>query len=101
MIYSSVSDFDRKQTPIKPIEIRISDADKRVRFGQERELLAEKLIQLGYRCFDGTVNREYSLHSFEIVFLYTPSRRDILFKRFERPKSPRDKTRKILFRRFK
>jgi len=96
------------------IEIRIDNARGGLRFGDEEPILIAELARRGYvrgfldiknhwqAIMDGEIRiqRTYSDATMEIVYLYTPSRKDILFKRFTKWTPPWQKTKQILFRRF-
>jgi len=96
------------------IEIRIDNARAGLRFGDEEPILIAELARRGYvrgfldiknhwqAIMDGEirVQRTYSDATMEVVYLYTPSRKDILFKRFKRPLTPWQETKNIRFRRF-
>jgi len=96
------------------IEIRINNILGVLRFGDEEPMLIAELARYGYvrglldirnhwrAVMEGEVRiqRTYSHATMEVVYLYTPSRKDILFKRFKKPLTPWQETKNIRFRRF-
>jgi len=57
------------------------------------------LYDLGYRDLKGYIKYEEDFETYNMIFTYTPTRHDILFKVFEHD-GPRQRRRKLLERKF-
>jgi len=87
------------------IEIHLTDKEVMANHGQVRQALVYRLSAMGFRTFEGVVLRQ-SVYIYETYIIhFYPSRRDLIFKRFDRWAPPwqdrEQKRRAILNRRFK
>lgn len=84
------------------IEIRITNEEMMACFRQARSALEEHLRSLGFTTFEGYMERPGSDPlDMTTVFHFHPTRRDLIFKRFDKWVPPWQDRRDILNRRFK
>ena len=83
------------------IEIRISDKEMMACFRQGGLALEDHLRSLGFTTFEGYMEQPGLKMHATTVFHFHPTRRDLIFKRFDRWVPPWQNRAAILNRRFK
>lgn len=83
------------------IEFRVNAEEVMVYHGDARSILVHRLRQMGFTTFEGHVDR-FGLDMYATyMFHFHPTRRDLIFKRFDRWTPPWQNRKDILSRRFK
>ena len=83
------------------IEIRVNAEEMLACFHQAGLPLKEHLRSLGFTTFEGYVERQDQDVHMTYLFRFFPTKRDLIFKRFDRWTPPWQNRKTILNRRFK